>query len=118
MLLKISTNKAASVNQIPAKFLKEAADVLVYPLSRIIYLSVKLSAFSECKIATLKPLFKKGSKTDPKNCRPISLLPLVSKIILKLVHYQLQDYLKENSLLYKYQSVFRANFLLISVWHN
>ena len=41
---------------------------------------------SECKIAKLKPLFKKGSKTDPKNYRPISLLPLVSKLIETVIH--------------------------------
>ena len=34
----------------------------------------------ECKIAKLKPIFKKVAGTDPKNYRPISLLPLVSEI--------------------------------------
>ena len=32
------------------------------------------------------------------------------KIIEKLIHHQLQDYLKENGLLYKYQLGFIANF--------
>ena len=73
------TNKAASMDQIPAKVLKGAVDVLAYSLPKIINLSVKLSVFpEECKIAKLKPLFKKGRKTYPKNYRPISLLPLVS----------------------------------------
>ena len=82
------------MNQIAAKDLKEAADIWTYPLSRIINLLVKLSVFpEECKIATLKTLFKKASKTDPKNYRSISLLPLISKIIEKSIHYQLQDYL-------------------------
>ena len=47
----------------------------------IINLSIKLSTFpEECKIAKLKPIFKKVAGTDPKNYRPISLLPLVSEI--------------------------------------
>ena len=50
------------------------------------------------------------TRTDLKNYRPISLLLLVSKIIEKSIHYQRQDYLKENSLLYKYLSGFRAIF--------
>ena len=39
-----------------------------------------------CKTTKLKPLYKKGSKTDPKNYCPVSLLPLVSKIIEKVIH--------------------------------
>ena len=66
------------MDQIPAKFLKEAGDMLAYPLSRFTkLLLVKLSVFpKECKIAKLKPQFKKGSKTHPQKTRPISLLLL------------------------------------------
>ena len=42
----------------------------------------------DCKIAKLKPLYKKGSKTDPKKYRPVLLLPLVSKVIGKVIHNQ------------------------------
>ena len=35
-------NKAAGMDQIPAKFLKEGADMLANPLSRIINLFVEL----------------------------------------------------------------------------
>ena len=90
----LNTFKAAGIDQFPAKFLKEAADVLAYPLAKIINLSVKLSVLpEERKIAKLKPLFKKGSKTEPKSYRPLSLLPVVSKIIEKSVYYPLEDYL-------------------------
>ena len=56
----------------------------------------------------MKPLFKKGSTTDPKNYRPISLLPLISKILEKVIHDQVQQYLDRNNILYRYQSGFRA----------
>ena len=69
--------------------IKDGATVFAKPISQICNLSIKYSIFpSDCKIAKLKPLFKKGSKTDPKNYRPISLLPLVSKIIEKVLHDQ------------------------------
>ena len=42
----------------------------------------------DCKIAKIKLLYKKGSKTDPKNYCPVSLLPLVSKVIEKVIHFQ------------------------------
>ena len=74
-------------------------------------MSIKQSLFpDQCKIAKLKPLFKKGSKSDPTNYRPISLLPAVSKVIEKTIQIQTQEYLDKNDLLYKYQSGFRANF--------
>ena len=103
------------MGQIPAKFLKNAADAWAYPPSEIIDLSVKLSVFpEECNFAKLKSPFKKRFKTDPRKYRPISSLPLVTKIIKKCIHYRWQDYLKENGLLYKYHSGFRANFSIDS----
>ena len=57
------------------------------------YLSIKLSIVShECKIAKLKPLYKKGKKTDPKNYRPISLLPVISKVLDKVIHDQTMEF--------------------------
>ena len=80
--------------------------VLALPLRNIINLSIKLSTFpEECKIAKLKPIFKKGARTDPKNYRPISLLPLVSKIIEKSIHFQIEDLLNKKKLIYMYQSI-------------
>ena len=108
----LSTNTNAGMDQFSTKFLKEVAGVLAYPFSKIINLSIKLSAFpEECKIAKLKPLFKKGSKTSRKCHRPISLLPPASKVIGEPMHYQLQGYLKENFLLNQYESGCRTNFL-------
>ena len=57
----------------------------------------------------MKPLFKKGSKDEPKNYLPISLLPQISKVIEKIVHEQIQDYLDKNKILHRYQSGFRPH---------
>ena len=56
---------------------------------------------------TVKPLFKRGSKTDPKKYPPIYLLPLISKIIEKIIHDQTQNFLDKNNVIYRYQSGFR-----------
>ena len=79
-------------------------------MGNIINLSIKLSTFpEECKIAKLKSILKKGERTDPKNYRPISLLPLVSKIIEKSIHFHIEDFLNKKKLIYMYQSGFRTN---------
>ena len=72
-------NEASGMDHIPAKFLKEAADLLADALSRTINLLVKLSIFLVCKSAKLKPQFKKCSKTNPKNYQPISLYKTIFK---------------------------------------
>ena len=73
-------------------------------------LSLKLSTSpEECKVAKLKPIFKKGARTDPRNYRPISPLPLVSKIIEKSIHFQIEDYFNKKKLIYMYQSGFKTN---------
>ena len=73
-------------------------------------LSISLSTFPEkCKIEKFKLLYEKGSTTVSKNYRPISLLPLISKLIEKIIHEQTQKYLSDHNILYKYQSGFRTN---------
>ena len=84
--------------------------VVALPIMQILNLSISLSTVPDkSKISKLKPLFKKGSRTDSKNYRPISLLPLISKIFERAIHDQLQHFLEENKILYKYQSGFRKN---------
>ena len=78
---KISKNldvaKASAIKQFSSKFLKDSAPVIAIHLANITNLSIKLDTFSlKCKIAKIKPLFKKGVKTEAKNYRTISLLPL------------------------------------------
>ena len=56
----------------------------------------------------MTPIFKKGSKSDINNYRPISVIPLVSKVLEKLVYDQLYHYLNDNKLLSSCQSWFRS----------
>ena len=111
LLCCLDVSKAPGIDEIPSRFLKDGAEILAKPISDIINLSIKLSTFPDkCKITKLIPLFKKGSKTDPKNYVPISLLPLLSKLIEKAIHIQTQEYLDKHGLLYKFQSGFRTKF--------
>ena len=110
-LQDIDPSKSAGIDNIAGKFIKDGATVLAKPITQLCNLSIETSKFpSSCKIAKLKPIFKKGSKTDPQNYRPISLLPLISKTMEKVIHHQTQQYLTENNILYKYQSGFRQNY--------
>ena len=110
LLKQLNPAKSAGIDNLTGKFLKEGAPVLASPITDLVNLSISLSLFpDDCKIAKLKPLYKKEAKTKPKNYRPISLLPLLSKIIERIIHNQTQEFLDKNNILYKYQSGFRKH---------
>ena len=110
LLKACNVNKAVGIDDVSGRFLKDGADLLAVPITQICNSSIKLSHFpKDCKLAKLKPLYKKGTKTDTKNFRPISLLPIVSKIFEKVIHDQTMEYLTDNNIIYKYQSGFRKN---------
>lgn len=61
------------------------------------------------KKAKLTLLHKSGTKDDPRNCWRILVLPVVSKVLERLIHKQLADYFDEHFLLCKAQSGFRMH---------
>ena len=63
-------------------------DIVAIPITQICNLSIKLSHFRiKFNLVKLMPLYKKDSKTDPKNFKLISLLPIrISKIMEKIIH--------------------------------
>ena len=112
LLCCFDVSKAPGMDEISPRFLKDSAEVLANHISDIINLSIKLSTFPQrCKIAKMTPLFEKGSKTNLKNYRAISLLPLISKLIEKAINIQKQEYIDKNGLVYKFHSGFRKIFL-------
>ena len=76
ILWDIDTTKTAGIDSLPGRFPKDGADVLAKPVSDICNLSVSLNKLqSAFKLAKVKPIFKKGRKTNVLNYR----LPILSK---------------------------------------
>ena len=89
LLKDTNPDKAAGIDNLSGRILKDGGVVLALPTSDLCNLSMKRLRFPlDRKIAKLKPLYKNGSKTDRKIYRPVSLLPLVSKVIEKVIHNQ------------------------------
>ena len=87
ILRDISTSK--SVDILPGRFLKDGADVLAKPVPDICNLSISFNKFpSAFKSAKVKPIFIKGRKTNASSYRYYLLLPILSKVIEKVVHEQ------------------------------
>ena len=68
----IDISKAAGIDKISGRLSKDAANALVKPIAKICNISILSRLFShDCKIDKLKPVHKKGPKTNPENFRPI-----------------------------------------------
>ena len=93
---------------ISPKILKEAGSTIAPSLTRLINLSLQTSKIPKLwKQANVVPIHKKGKKELLANYRPISLLPVPSKILERVVFKQVYNYLHQNKILSKDQSGLR-----------
>ena len=107
----LKVDKSTGLDDISPRFLKDGAEFLEEPVSHIVNLSLSSEIFpSSFKKARVKPLYKKGSRLEVGNYRPVSILPVLSKILERAVNDQLNDYLTRKGLLYGFQSGFRKGF--------
>ena len=63
----------------------------------------------EWKSANVTPVLKNGDETQMENYRPISVLPVIAKIMERIVFNQLYCFLQQHSMLTQHQSGFRPN---------
>ena len=105
---KIKISKALGSDNISSFFLKLAMPYIENSLAYIFNTSLETSKFpDDWKTARVTPIFKDGDKSDKSNYRPISVLPVISRLFEKLVFNQLYHYLDNNDLLSTNQSGFR-----------
>ena len=84
-LCKLNTKKACGSDGIPARLLKEGASILAAPIAHLLSLSTRNASVPiQWKSADVIPLPKSSSVTL-ENLRPISLLPIIGKILEKRV---------------------------------
>ena len=100
--------KATGLDDLDPRILKMAAYVLTPSIASLINNSIDLSTFpSHLKVAKIFPIYKSGPKSDPSNYRPISILPTISKLVLKHTNKHLMGFLNKYSLIHANQSGFR-----------
>ena len=108
ILKSIKRNKATGLDDLPPCLLKDSAAILSAPLAHLINLSITTGIFPmDWKKAKIIPVHKSGPFSVLDNYRPISILPVISKIIEKAIHRQLITYLDQNALLSQFQFGFR-----------
>ena len=109
-LRKMSNSKSTGLDGICIKLLKLNADIIAPQIAKICNLSFTTGIVPDVwKKARVVPIFKNGDTSDMGNYRPISVLPVLSKILERHVHNQYYSYLVNHKFLLDQQSGFRKN---------
>ena len=101
MVKKVITNldssKASGPDCIPVVVLKNCEPELSYILAKLFNKCLKESCFPDCwKVSSVVTVFKNvGERSTAKNYRPVSLLPVASKVFEKLVNNRIVDHLEK-----------------------
>ena len=108
---KLKPSRSCVGNCISSTLLRDCIDHIALPLLHICNLSFDKGIFpSQLKISRVIPVFKKGSKLTMSNYRPISLTNPLGKVLEKLMHSRMVNYLEKFKILYDYQFGFRKNY--------
>ena len=90
----LDINKATGSDGIPVWLLKETAYQISPSLTMLFNKSLRLGIFpGDWKLANIVPIFKKGKRDFVENYRPISLLPVISKVLERCVLAGLRDHI-------------------------
>ena len=104
----IKVNKTPGPDRISPRILKEAKNELVKPLSILFNKSLNTGKVpDEWKLANVTPIFKKGSKAEAQNYRPISLTSVVGKLMESLIRDKTVAFLESNNIIKDSQHGFR-----------
>ena len=106
----ININKSSGLSNVHTRVIKASLLALNNQFTHIINTSFNThKILRDWKKAKVIPIPKIGALTDINNYRPISLLPTPGKVIDKLVHRQIEDYLEDSELLTTNQHGFRRD---------
>ena len=103
-LKKLNTTKSQGPDLIHPRILKELAKQLSYPLKKLFDKSMKEGKLpKKWKTQEIRPIFKKGNRSDAGNYRPVSLTSIICKIFEGYVRDALFKHLLNNDLLSNHQ---------------
>ena len=105
VIKSLAPNKASGYDKISARVLKDSCESIAPVIPRLVNSSFQMAAFPKAwKIAEVIPVPKEGNSEELANNRPISLLPILSKVCERLAHKQFVEFLTTNDKLSLYQS--------------
>ncbi|XP_066928359.1 uncharacterized protein [Clytia hemisphaerica] len=113
---KLRSDCSTEPDNIPSKFIKPVSQYLTSPLTDIINSCIQSSTFpEEWKISRICPVPKVTDSQSLTDYRPISILPILSKVFERIILQQLTEHIEEKSIYLESQSGFRKLHSTIGV---
>ena len=108
LLKQTDSKKSDGPDLIPARLIKDCAHELAPSITHLVNVILETSTIpNDFKIGRISAIYKSGGKNQLNNYRPITVLPILSKIMEKCIYSQLTVYLEKNNLLSSRQFGFR-----------
>lgn len=105
IIMNMPDNKAAGTDDIKPTHLKKSLDVTLPVITNVMNSCIRHSIMPESwKVAKVRPIRKIKNNTDPNNQRPIALLPILSKVLERLIYNQFSSYLEKHGRMSTFQN--------------
>ena len=109
VMTDLSNSSSFGLDLIDTKVIKLIKPEIVPALTHIVNLSITNRVFpTYWKQAKIIPLHKKDDLLNPKNFRPVAILPVFSKVLERVIFNQIIQYLNDNNLLHPSHHAYRS----------
>ena len=113
-LLQNIKDSACGWDNLETKVIKSTCKNIIAPFLHICNLSLSKGIFPrQLKIAKVVPIYKADDPMIFTNYRPVSVFPIFSKILERIMYNRLLEYLNKHNLLHAFQFGLRKNILLL-----
>ena len=109
---QLKLNKSAGVDRIINEYIKSTSTLLIPVYVKLFNTIFDNGVFpEEWHTGIIIPIFKnKGSRLNPENYRPITLLCCCSKLFTTLLNNRLNKFIEENNIISEAQTAFRKGY--------
>lgn len=106
----IDIHKSSNIDELNSLLLKDCLLSSIDKLTHLFYSVLCTNLYPDCwKLGTVVPLFKSGKKQKVNNFRPVCLLPVIGKLMEKIMHRRLLIFLDTKKFFSDSQGGFRPN---------
>lgn len=99
VIMSLKSSETRDVYGLTSVLLKYVVDFIQEPLTFCINYCIAEGVFPPClKLSRVVPVFKKGNVKEPCNYRPISCIPVLAKVLEKVIKIQVCEYFEKFNL--------------------